>query len=372
MCIRPIITTADYYRNSVPVFKAGRPKNLVGKKSKSPAKSEMPDKDYLSEFEQEFSKKEPVKGNYYYNKDIVEQTGADGKTYFFLEDKKQRQTERIDSVAATDPLGIYFQQIDRYPLLSTTEEYEIAKKLCENKDENARQILINSNLRFVVSTAKRYTGMGLPILDLIQEGNLGLNRATEMFDYKKGTKFCTYAVKWIESYIRTAIYDNSRTIRLPVSVLDRVNDIKKTTAELGRELGRAPALYEIADKLNLPEEKIKSALRAIKKIVSIDAPVSSDNDSKKVMDFIPSEQSAILSSGLDDHDWKRLRIVNYFFKTLGHIERMVLNFKFGINGKTQKTSEEIASICNISVEDVSKIEKRALKYLKKHCQEVKI
>ena len=175
--------------------------------------------------------------------------------------EEPKTQESLNSVNSDDSVRIYLQQIGKIPLLSAEEELEVAKKIYETQSQFARKVLINANLRLVVSIAKKYIGRGLSFLDLIQEGNMGLIKATEKFDYTKGYKFSTYATWWIQQSITRAIADKARIIRLPIHLIESINKIKKATMDLTTELGRIPVKQEIADKLGIPVSKLTSIIR---------------------------------------------------------------------------------------------------------------
>lgn len=303
--------------------------------------------------------------NVVYNKEIVEEIGDDGKTYFCLEDNKPQQ--KIDAHKTDDHLGLYFKQIDKYPLLSVEEERALTKKMCEENDENARKLLINSNLRFVVKMAKKYIDMGLPLLDLIQEGNLGLIRATETFDYKLGNRFCSYAVWYIEQSIINSIKNNGRTIRLPISQIDQINKIKSAIVKLTKELGRPPLKEEIADELGISEKNIAFALKSMKNAVSLDSPIRPDEDTKKIVDFIPSKPDNE-SSDLGDLDIDRWDYVQRLFAKLSPKEQDVLKLRFGFTDGESKSKPQIASMYGVTKYKIRGIEKKALKYLRQSCK----
>ena len=174
--------------------------------------------------------------------------------------EEPKTQESLNSVNSDDSVRIYLQQIGKIPLLSAEEELEVAKKIYDTQSEIARKVLINANLRLVVSIAKKYIGRGLSFLDLIQEGNMGLIKATEKFDYTKGYKFSTYATWWIQQSITRAIADKARIIRLPIHLIESINKIKKATLDLTTELGRIPVKQEIADKLGIPVSKLTSII----------------------------------------------------------------------------------------------------------------
>ena len=201
--------------------------------------------------------------------DSLDQLEDDEESISIEEPKTQ---ESLSSVNSDDSVRIYLQQIGKIPLLSPEEELEAAKKIYETHSEIARKVLINANLRLVVSIAKKYIGRGLSFLDLIQEGNMGLIKATEKFDYTKGYKFSTYATWWIQQSITRAIADKARIIRLPIHLIESINKIKKATMDLTTELGRIPNKQEIADKMGISISKLTSIIKSTQSTISIDTP----------------------------------------------------------------------------------------------------
>lgn len=201
----------------------------------------------------------------------IEPVEDDDEELIAIEEPKTQ--ESLNSVNSDDSVRIYLQQIGKIPLLSPEEELEVAKKIYETQSEIARKVLINANLRLVVSIAKKYIGRGLSFLDLIQEGNMGLIKATEKFDYTKGYKFSTYATWWIQQSITRAIADKARIIRLPIHLIESINKIKKATMDLTTELGRIPVKQEIADKMGIPVSKLTSIIKSTQSTISIDPVV---------------------------------------------------------------------------------------------------
>ena len=224
----------------------------------------------------------------------IEPVEEDDDTIAIEEPKTQ---ESLNSVNSDDSVRIYLQQIGKIPLLTPEEELEVAKKIYETQSEIARKVLINANLRLVVSIAKKYIGRGLSFLDLIQEGNMGLIKATEKFDYTKGYKFSTYATWWIQQSITRAIADKARIIRLPIHLIESINKIKKATMDLTTELGRIPVKQEIADKMGIPVSKLTSIIKATQSTISIDTPTGQKDDSNKIIDYIVDESTINNSAG---------------------------------------------------------------------------
>lgn len=270
-------------------------------------------------------------------------------------------------MVADDSVKLYLQQIGKIPLLSPEEEQDTAKIIKEGKEEEsleARQRLINANLRLVVSIAKKYTNRGLSFLDLIQEGNLGLMRAAEKFDYSKGYKFSTYATWWIQQSITRGIADKSRTIRLPVHMIETISKVKKVTANLSNELNRTPHKDEIAQRLGVSVSKLTNILKTTQTVVSLETPLNQRDDNSTVSDLLVDENSIAPESKVTQD--------NLFFEMRGILsqlskkEKDVLIMRFGLDDDGQKkTLEEIGSTYGVSRERIRQIENRAISKLKK-------
>lgn len=205
--------------------------------------------------------------------------------------EEPKTAENVSSVNADDSVKIYLQQIGKIPLLTAEQELEVAKKIKEHNDEHSKEILVNANLRLVVSIAKKYIGRGLSFLDLIQEGNMGLMKAAEKFDYAKGYKFSTYATWWIQQSITRAIADKSRIIRLPVHMIETLSKIKKVTMDLTTETGKVPSKEEIAYRVGIPVNKLTSLIKAAQSTISIETPATAKDESSKLGDFIVDEST---------------------------------------------------------------------------------
>ncbi len=286
-----------------------------------------------------------------------------------VEDPKVQ--ESLMSVNSDDSVKIYLRQIGKIPLLSSEEEVELAKRIQENKDEFAKDVLVNANLRLVVSIAKKYIGRGLSFLDLIQEGNVGLIKAAGRFDYKKGYKFSTYATWWIQQSITRAIADKARIIRLPIHMIDSIGKIRRATIDLTTELGHAPTKQEIAYRLGLPVAKLTSIIKAAQSTVSMDTPATSDDDSSKIADFIV-DNSTITPDGKVSHD-NLLEDIRKILNQLSQKERDVLILRYGLdNNGVKKTLDEIGSQYGVSRERIRQIENRAISKLKKLCKNEKL
>lgn len=279
--------------------------------------------------------------------------------------------ESLMSVNSDDSVKIYLRQIGKIPLLSSEEEVELAKRIQENKDEFAKDVLVNANLRLVVSIAKKYIGRGLSFLDLIQEGNVGLIKAAGRFDYKKGYKFSTYATWWIQQSITRAIADKARIIRLPIHMIDSIGKIRRATIDLTTELGHSPTKQEIAYRLGLPVAKLTSIIKSAQSTVSMDTPATSDDDSSKIADFIV-DNSTITPDGKVSHD-NLLENIRKILNQLSQKERDVLILRYGLdNNGVKKTLDEIGSQYGVSRERIRQIENRAISKLKKLCKNEKL
>ena len=265
-----------------------------------------------------------------------------------------------ESMDVDEPIKMYLREIGQIPLLSYEEEIDYAQKVL-NGEEEAKQKLIESNLRLVVSIAKKHTNRGLKMLDLIQEGNMGLMKAVEKFEYEKGFKFSTYATWWIRQAITRAIADQGRTIRIPVHMIETINKIKKESRIILQETGKEPTAEELAEKLELPVEKVKSILEMNQDPISLETPVGSEEDSE-LGDFVEDDKFAnpydattrvLLKEQLDE-----------VLKTLNEREEMVLRYRYGLDDGSQKTLEEVGKIFNVTRERIRQIEVKALRKLR--------
>jgi len=265
-----------------------------------------------------------------------------------------------DGVALDDPVKVYLKEIGRVPLLSAAEEAELAAR-ARAGDEEARRRLTEANLRLVVSIAKRYAGRGLHFLDLIQEGNLGLMRAVERFQEQKGFKFSTYATWWVRQAITRAIADQSRTIRIPVHLVDTINRIRKTAADLQLQNGRDATAEEIAQVLELPPERVQELLTLAQDPVSLEAPVG-DEDDARLQDFIRDEGAAL---PLDEAGRQLLRReLDSVLYSLTPRENKVLRMRFGLDDGQPRTLEEVGEAFGVTRERVRQIEAKALRKLR--------
>ncbi len=287
-----------------------------------------------------------------------------------VEDPKVQ--ESISSVNTDDSVKIYLQQIGKIPLLSSAEELDVAKKIKEEQSEFAKNILVNANLRLVVSIAKKYIGRGLSFLDLIQEGNIGLMKAAERFDYEKGYKFSTYATWWIQQSITRAIADKARAIRLPIHMIESLNKIKKTTVDLTTELGRTPTKDEIAYRLGIPVSKLTQIVKSAQSTISIETPANNKKeDSTKIADYIVDETTDTPDSRVSQESM--LEDIQKMLSQLMDKERDVLIMRYGLNNNGEKkTLDEIGSMYGVSRERIRQIENRAISKLKKLCRNEKL
>ncbi|MBO6181117.1 sigma-70 family RNA polymerase sigma factor [bacterium] len=279
--------------------------------------------------------------------------------------------ESLGSVNADDSVKIYLRQIGKIPLLTTEEELELAKKIQEKNDRFAKDLLVNANLRLVVSIAKKYIGRGLSFLDLIQEGNVGLIKAAGRFDYSKGYKFSTYATWWIQQSITRAIADKARIIRLPIHMIDSISKIRKATLDLTSELGRTPTKQEIAYRMGLSVQKLTSIIKSAQSTISMDTPATNDEESSKIADFIVDNSTITPDSRVSQDNL--LEDIRTILNQLSQKERDVLILRYGLdNNGEKKTLDEIGSSYGVSRERIRQIETRAISKLKKLCKNEKL
>lgn len=265
-----------------------------------------------------------------------------------------------DGININDPVRMYLKEIGKVNLLSAQDEVELAKRI-EAGDVEARRELTNANLRLVVSIAKRYVGKGMAFLDLIQEGNLGLLKAVEKFDYTKGYKFSTYATWWIRQAITRAIADQARTIRIPVHMVETINKIMRTSRVLVQDLGRDPTTAEIAEKLNMSEEKVTEILKIAQDPVSLETPIGEEDDSH-LGDFIPDED-ALAPEDMASYMLLREQLLEVL-DTLTERESRVLKLRFGLEDGRPHTLEEVGDIFKVTRERIRQIEAKALRKLR--------
>lgn len=286
-----------------------------------------------------------------------------------VEDPKVQ--ESLSSVSSDDSVKIYLQQIGKIPLLSSEQELDLAKQIYETQSEFAKNLLVNANLRLVVSIAKKYIGRGLSFLDLIQEGNLGLMKASGRFDYTKGYKFSTYATWWIQQSITRAIADKARIIRLPIHMIESLGKIRRTTIDLTTELGHAPTKQEIAYRLGISTSKLSSIIKSAQSTISMETPANSSEDSSKIADFIVDD-STITPDGRVSQE-NLFDDIRKMLSQLSQKERDVLILRYGLdNNGNKKTLDEIGSQYGVSRERIRQIENRAIAKLKKLCKNKKL
>ncbi len=279
------------------------------------------------------------------------------------------KAEKVDykSVIADDSVKMYLQQIGKIPLLSYDEEMAVAREIKEKNSQKAKETLISSNLRLVVSIAKKYIGRGLSFLDLIQEGNMGLMKAAEKFDYTKGYKFSTYATWWIQQSITRGIADKSRMIRLPVHMIETLGKIKRASIELSTELNRVPTKEEIAAKINMPLSKLSALMKSAQSTISIETPANQKDDSSKIADFIVDESHLTPDTKVTQENL--LDDVHKMLNQLNQKEKDVLIMRYGLDDNGQKkTLDEIGTRYGVSRERIRQIETRAISKLKKLCK----
>lgn len=279
------------------------------------------------------------------------------------------EEKRVDlSEISNDSVRMYLNEIGRVPLLTAEEEVALAKRI-ERGDLSAKQHLAEANLRLVVSIAKRYIGRGLPFLDLMQEGNLGLLRAVEKFDYRKGFKFSTYATWWIRQAITRAIADQARTIRIPVHMVETINKLRYTQRRLQQEFGREPLPEEIAVEMGLELKKVNYILKISQDIVSLEAPVGTEEDSK-LSDFIQDEKT--LSPFETSHRQLIKENIAELLHYLSAREQKIINMRFGLEDGVPHTLEEVGKEFNVTRERIRQIEGKVLEKLRNHPLVMKI
>lgn len=300
------------------------------------------------------------------NINIIDDFSSEALDGITLEVDLPKETDAADTVATNDnaamddPVKVYLKEIGRVPLLTAEEEIEYAMRIADD-DPVAKKRLAEANLRLVVSIAKRYVGRGMQFLDLIQEGNMGLIKAVDKFDYTKGFKFSTYATWWIRQAITRAIADQARTIRIPVHMVETINKVKKANSQLLHQNGKEPTPEEIADFLDMPTEKVREILRVSQEPVSLETPIGEEEDSH-LGDFIPDDEAlapadaasmSLLKEQLDD-----------VLKTLTLREAKVLSLRFGLKDGNPKTLEEVGKEFNVTRERIRQIEAKALRKLR--------
>ena len=265
-----------------------------------------------------------------------------------------------DGISIEDPVRMYLKEIGKVPLLSAEEEIELAKRM-ENGDQEAKKRLAEANLRLVVSIAKRYVGRGMLFLDLIQEGNLGLIKAVEKFDYRKGYKFSTYATWWIRQAITRAIADQARTIRIPVHMVETINKLIRVSRQLLQELGREPTPEEISEEMGMPVDRVREILKISQEPVSLETPIGEEEDSH-LGDFIQDDNVPVPAEAAS-FTLLREQLVEVL-GTLTEREQKVLRLRFGLDDGRARTLEEVGKEFNVTRERIRQIEAKALRKLR--------
>ena len=265
-----------------------------------------------------------------------------------------------DGISIEDPVRMYLKEIGKVPLLSADEEVELAKRMAEG-DEDAKKRLAEANLRLVVSIAKRYVGRGMLFLDLIQEGNLGLIKAVEKFDYHKGFKFSTYATWWIRQAITRAIADQARTIRIPVHMVETINKLIRVSRQLLQELGREPTPEEIAEEMDMPVDRVREILKISQEPVSLETPIGEEEDSH-LGDFIQDDNVPVPADAAAFTLLKEQLVE--VLSTLTDREQKVLRLRFGLDDGRARTLEEVGKEFNVTRERIRQIEAKALRKLR--------
>ncbi len=273
---------------------------------------------------------------------------------------KEIYDELLKEVNMDDPVKMYLKDIGKVPLLNPEEETELARRMMEG-DEVAKQLLSEANLRLVVSIAKRYMGRGMQFLDLIQEGNLGLMKAVEKFDYQKGFKFSTYATWWIRQAITRAIADQARTIRIPVHMVETINKLMRVSRRLLQELGREPLPEEIGAEMDLPPERVMEIQRIAQDPVSLNTPIGEENDTV-LGEFIEDEGGTAPTDAVSD--MMRKKQLLEVLETLTPREEKVLRLRYGLDDGRIRTLEEVGKIFNVTRERIRQIESKALRKLR--------
>ena len=276
------------------------------------------------------------------------------------EEDEDYSSDETSDFHSTDSVKVYLNAIGNFPLLTAEQEREIAKRVSKG-DEEAKELLTNSNLRLVVSIAKKYVGHGLNLQDLIQEGNIGLMRAVEKFDYTKGFRFSTYATWWIRQAITRAIADQARTIRIPVHMVETINKLVRVSRQLVQELGREPTPEELAKELNMPVDKVREISKISQEPVSLETPIGEEEDSH-LGDFIPDEDAPAPSEAASFVLLKEQ--LGAVLETLSEREAKVLRLRFGLDDGRARTLEEVGKEFDVTRERIRQIEAKALRKLR--------
>ncbi len=297
--------------------------------------------------------------------EVVDEPDTEGEHLTLTEESVEQFESSLsaEGVAIDDPVKVYLKEIGRVPLLTSEEEVQLAKDIQEGgpRGERAKQRLSEANLRLVVSIAKRYVGRGMQFLDLIQEGNLGLIKAVDKFDYTKGFKFSTYATWWIRQAITRAIADQARTIRIPVHMVETINKVKKVSSQLLHENGHEPTADEISEALDMPVDKVREIMRVAQEPVSLETPIGEEEDSH-LGDFIPDEDAPVPAEAASHTLLKEQ--LGSVLKTLTPREAKVLSLRFGLDDGRPRTLEEVGKEFNVTRERIRQIEAKALRKLR--------
>ncbi len=287
----------------------------------------------------------------------VEVVGVDLGT---RDEKETRPSDVELREVSTDSLQLFLKDIGKVELLTAAQEVELAKRI-ERGDHRAKQEMVEANLRLVVSIAKRYRNQGLPFLDLIQEGTIGLVRAAEKFDYRKGFKFSTYATWWIRQAVARALADKARTIRMPVHVVEKLNKIVRSERKLRAELCREPTPQEVATDLDLPLDEVEQILRSAQAPVSLEKPVG-DEEESEFGHFLTDDNAPLPDEAADT--LMRTETLRKILDTLSHRERRVLELRYGLDGQHPRTLDEVGRTFNVTRERIRQIENQSLKKLR--------
>jgi RNA polymerase primary sigma factor len=267
--------------------------------------------------------------------------------------------ERMDTHGVLDPLRLFLEDVGKVDLLTAAQEVQLAKRI-ERGDHRAKQEMVEANLRLVVSIAKRYRGQGLPFLDLIQEGTIGLARAAEKFDHRRGFKFSTYATWWIRQAVARSLMDKARTIRIPVHVVEKLNRISRSERTLCAELAREPTAAEIARDAELPVGEVEQILRTAQSPVSLEAPVG-DEEESEFGHLLADKNIELPEAAAESHS--RTSALRSCLDSLGDRQRRVLELRFGLDGGRPHTLEEVSAVFNVTRERVRQIESQSLQKL---------
>lgn len=326
-------------------------KNLIDKGKKS---GSLTYKEIMDELQEVDLGPEQIEKIY----EVLESVGVDvvGDMHEIEVEEEDLDLTIPEGIAIDDPVRMYLKEIGKVPLLSPEEEIDLAQRI-KNGDRSARKKLAEANLRLVVSIAKRYVGRGMLFLDLIQEGNLGLIKAVEKFDFKKGFKFSTYATWWIRQAITRAIADQARTIRIPVHMVETINKLIRVSRQLLQELGREPQPEEIAKIMDMPVDKVREIMKIAQEPVSLETPIGEEEDSH-LGDFIPDDEAPAPADAAAFRMLKEqlLKILN----TLTPREEKVLRLRFGLDDGRARTLEEVGKEFNVTRERIRQIDRKSV------------